>query len=55
MLQLNEAQFKEYLSRKDQFVSFERFFLTDKKPYKWVMWAFSKSKGWDERIEHIIG
>lgn len=52
---LNEAQFKEYLSRKDQFVSFERFFLTDKKPYKWVMWAFSKSKGWDERIEHIIG
>jgi len=51
---LNEAQFKEFLTRKDQFVSFERFFLTDRKPHKWVMWAYSKSKGWDERIEHII-
>lgn len=51
---LNAEQVRELLSRKDQFVSFERFFLTDKKPYKWVVWAYSKSKGWAERIEHII-
>jgi hypothetical protein len=51
---LNEAQVKEIMQRKDQWVSFERFFLTDKKPYKWVIWGHSKSKGWAERIEHII-
>jgi hypothetical protein len=50
----NGQQFKELLSRKDQWVSFERFFLTEKKPHRWVMWAHSASKGWDERIEHII-
>lgn len=51
---LNEAQVKELLSRPDQWVSLERFFLTDKKPHKWVIWGYSKSKGWDERIEHVI-
>lgn len=51
---LNEQQVKEILERKDQWVSLERFFLTDQKPYKWVVWGYSKSKGWDERIEHII-
>lgn len=51
---LNEQQVKEILSRNDQWVSMEKFFLTDKKPYKWVIWGYSKSKGWDERIEHVI-
>jgi len=51
---LTEAQVKEIMSRKDNWTSFERFFLTDKKPHKWVIWAHSKSQGWAERIEHII-
>lgn len=51
---LNESQVKELLSRPDQWVSLEKFFLTDKKPYKWVIWGYSKSKGWDERLEHVI-
>jgi Glycosyltransferase (GlcNAc) len=51
---LNEAQVKELLARPDQWVSLERFFLTEKKPHRWVIWGYSKSKGWDERIEHVI-
>ena len=51
---LNEAQVNEIMARKDQWTNFERFFLTDKKPHKWVIWAHSKSQGWAERIEHII-
>jgi Glycosyltransferase (GlcNAc) len=51
---LNEGQVKEIMARKDQWTNFERFFLTDKKPAKWVIWAHSKSKGWAERIEHIL-
>jgi hypothetical protein len=51
---LNEAQVKEIMDRKDQWTNFERFFLTDKKPHKWVIWAHSKSKGWAERIEHVL-
>jgi hypothetical protein len=42
------------MARKDQWTNFERFFLTDKKPAKWVIWAHSKSKGWAERIEHVL-
>jgi len=51
---LNEGQIKEILQRKDQWTNFERFFLTDKKPHKWVIWAHSKSQGWAERIEHVL-
>lgn len=51
---LNESQVKEILSRQGDWVSMEKFFLTDKIPYKWVIWGYSKSKGWDEKIEHII-
>jgi len=51
---LQETQINEILSRKDQWTNFERFFLTDKIPHKWVIWAHSKSQGWAERIEHII-
>ena len=51
---LNESPVKELLSRQGDWVSMEKFFLTDKIPYKWVVWGYSKSKGWDERIEHVI-
>ena len=51
---LNESQVKELLARPGDWVSMEKFFLTDKVPHKWVVWGYSKSKGWDERIEHVI-
>jgi hypothetical protein len=32
----------------------EKFFLTDKVPHRWVIWAHSKSQGWAERIEELV-
>jgi hypothetical protein len=51
---LNEQQVQELLLRKGDWANFERFFLTERKPHRWVIWAHSKSKGWAERIEHVI-
>lgn len=48
---LNSTQIQEIMNRKDNWISIERFFLTDVKPARWVIWAYSKSKGWAERIE----
>jgi hypothetical protein len=50
----NEYQVKEIMSRSDQFVSIEKFGMVSQIPYKWVIWAYSKSAGWAERLEHII-
>lgn len=44
----------EILRSPNNHVSIEKFFLTGKKPVKWVIWAHSKSKGWVERIEERI-
>lgn len=51
---LNESQIKEIMSRPDKWVTLERFFITEKKPMRWVIWAHSKSKEWSERIEHNL-
>jgi len=51
---LNENQIKEIMARPGTHVGMERFFLTEKKPVKWVIWAHSKSKEWAERIEGQI-
>jgi len=50
----NEHQIKEIMNRLDTWVSIEKFGMVPKIPYKWVIWAHSKSAGWVERIEHII-
>jgi hypothetical protein len=51
---LNEGQIKELMARPGNHIGMERFFLTEKKPAKWVIWAHSKSEGWAERIEGPI-
>ena len=51
---LNEGQIKELMARPGNHIGMERFFLTEKKPTKWVIWAHSKSEGWAERIEGPI-
>ena len=51
---LGENEVREIMARKGSWHHMERFFLTDKKPAKWVIWGYSKSKGWAERIEHTI-
>lgn len=51
---IQEHEIKKFMEDPSDWVHLERHFLTDKKPYKWVIWAYSKSQGWAERIEHII-
>ena len=49
-----EHQVKEIMSREDTWVSIEKFGLVPQIPYKWVIWAHSKSAGWAERLEHVV-
>lgn len=51
-----KAEIEDFMSRKGNWIHVERYFLIEgnKKPYKWVIWAYSKSKGWAERIESVI-
>jgi hypothetical protein len=51
---LSGANLQEILNSTDNRINMEKFFLTSKKPVKWVIWAHSKSQGWAERIEEII-
>ena len=55
---LNKEQIQEIQNSKDTWVSIEKFFLTDKKPAKWVIWAHRpdnvENGGWAERIESKI-
>ena len=50
----NEHQINNILKLPNQWYSEEKFFLTDKIPARWVIWAHSQSKGWAERIEGPI-
>jgi len=50
----NERQIKNIMSQPNDWYSEEKFFLIDKIPSRWVIWAYSKSKGWAERIEGQI-
>lgn len=51
---INEHQIREIQSSKNDWVSIEKFGMVEKIPYKWVIWAHSRSAGWAERIEHVI-
>lgn len=48
---MNEEEIKISLEKKDDFLNIWRTFNTEKKPYKWVFWPHSKSKGWMDKIE----
>jgi hypothetical protein len=50
----NEHQIKQIMSLQGDWYNEEKFFLTDKTPAKWVIWAHSKSQEWAERIEGPI-
>jgi hypothetical protein len=50
----NEYQIKSILSSPGDWYREEKFFLTDKAPSRWVIWAHSRSKDWAERIEGNI-
>jgi hypothetical protein len=47
----NENQIKHILASENPWYNEEKFFLTDKIPSRWVIWAHSKSNDWAERIE----
>jgi hypothetical protein len=49
-----EHQIKGILNSPGDWYSEEKFFLTEKIPTRWVVWAHSKSQGWVERIEEQI-
>ena len=50
----NEQQVKSIMASQGDWYNEEKFFLTDKVPTRWVIWAHSKSQGWAERIEGQI-
>jgi hypothetical protein len=41
-------------SKTDQFIHIWREYEDSKLPYSWRVWPYSKSKGWCDRIDHII-
>lgn len=49
-----EHQIQGILKSPGDWYSEEKFFLTEKIPTRWVVWAHSKSQGWVERIEEQI-
>jgi hypothetical protein len=51
---INEEGVSVYLEKKDEFLNIWRTFNTEKKPYKWVFWPHSKSKGWMDKIENKL-
>lgn len=51
---LQEQEIKQQLSNNDTFIKVWRTFNTEKKPFKWVVWPHSKSKGWLDKIENKL-
>lgn len=51
---INEEGVRVYLEKKDEFLNIWRTFNTEKKPYKWIFWPHSKSKGWMDKIENKL-
>ena len=48
---MNSDEIKTALSTSDDFIKIWRTFNTEKKPFKWVVWPHSESKGWLNKIE----
>ena len=42
------------LKTTDEFIKIWRTFNTEKKPNKWIVWPYSESKGWLDKIEGKI-
>jgi glycosyltransferase involved in cell wall biosynthesis len=48
---MNSDEVKTALSTSDDFIKIWRTFNTEKKPFKWVVWPHSDSRGWLNKIE----
>jgi hypothetical protein len=48
---LLESEIKNLLNTKEQFIKIWRTFDTIEKPFKWIVWPHSKTKGWLDKIE----
>ena len=42
---------KNLLNTTDTFIKVWRTFEVEKKPSKWIVWPYSESKGWLDKIE----
>lgn len=51
---LNENEINNLLKTNDDFLKIWRTFNTEKKPNKWIVWPYSKSKGWLNKIEQNL-
>ena len=50
-IDLNETEVKNLLNTTDTFIKVWRTFEVEKKPSKWIVWPYSESKGWLDKIE----
>ena len=48
---LNKNEIAQALNTNDVFIKIWRTFEVEKKPYKWIVWPHSETKGWLNRIE----
>ena len=48
---MNAQEVKSTLNTKDDFIKIWRTFDTEKKPFKWIVWPHSESKGWLNKNE----
>jgi hypothetical protein len=51
---LNKQEVEHALKTTEDFIKIWRTFNTEKKPYKWVVWPHSESKGWMDKIEKLL-
>lgn len=50
-IDLNETEVKNLLSTTETFIKVWRTFEVEKKPSKWIVWPYSESKGWLDKLE----
>jgi hypothetical protein len=50
---IDGQQLKDFMERGNQ-IHYEEMFLAEKKPSRVVYWAYSKERGWAERVEFQI-
>lgn len=51
---MNKDEVKNALATTDNFIKIWRTFDTEKKPTKWIVWPYSESKGWLNKLEGTL-
>ena len=49
-----ESEINKKLNSTDEYIKIWSTFQTIKKPAKWIVWPYSKSKGWVNKIEQVL-